>query len=151
MADCRTQIARGLLKARDVFASTVATLIVLVTPAAAQPDGANQVLCGDPNIGMWLTFIFGLFMLGFLIHGAFRLMAGTDKQGSTKKDVQQRGKEQSKGAGYSFAAAAVPPLLGALFEYMGVSMVSCIDFDFGVWGNAILLTDAIPTLALIPF
>jgi hypothetical protein len=112
----------------------VIALSMLAVPVAAQLGQVGQALCNN-GIGQILAIVFAAATLYFLIKAVFRAMAGLDKKGSKKPQTQQDGDAQLMGAAYSGAAAFAPPVLAAILEIIGVSTISCFDFNVGVFGG----------------
>jgi hypothetical protein len=108
-------------------------LSMLAVPAAAQLDQVGQALCNN-GIGQILSIVFAAATLYFLFKAIFRGMSGLDKKGSKKPQTQQEGDNQLLGALYSGAAAFAPPIFAAILEIIGVSTISCFDFNVGVFG-----------------
>ena len=109
-------------------------LSMLAVPAAAQLDQVGQALCNN-GIGQILSIVFAAATLYFLFKAIFRGMSGLDKKGSKKPQTQQEGDNQLLGALYSGAAAFAPPIFAAILEIIGVSTISCFDFNVGVFGG----------------
>ena len=109
-------------------------LSMLAVPAAAQLDQVGQALCNN-GIGQILSIVFAAATLYFLFKAIFRGMSGLDKKGSKKPQTQQEGDNQLMGALYSGAAAFAPPIFAAILEIIGVSTISCFDFNVGVFGG----------------
>lgn len=128
----------GTLSKRQarLFLLAVAGTALLAHPVAAQMGDVGSALCQN-GLGQLLAIILAGASFYFFVKGGFRGMAGLDKKGSKKSGTQQEGDEQLMGAGYSFAASAAPVVLAAIGEVVGISTVSCFNFNVGVFAGMI--------------
>lgn len=113
------------------------TITAFAIPVAAQSgaDDAESLMCGGaggPNIGRIVMTVLALAAFFFILKGVFQGMTALDKMNSPREQEHLEGKECLKSAGTSIGAALVPALAGPFFELIGISTLSCINWNLGI-------------------
>lgn len=131
----------GRRVARGVGLAYVAFAMVTFTSRPARAQGASEAadaMCST-GIGSLIGYGLGALVLIFVLLGVVRLMNGVNNRGSAQSQKKQQGKEQITGSVYSFGAATVPALAGAILQASGFPVLPCVD-----WAAIATLAPAIP-------
>lgn len=104
---------------------TVAVPVLLPT-AAAQAGDADQIMCGS-GLGAAITLGFTFLAAIMVLVGIGRGVTALQKMGSARSDKKREGKEQLKGAAYSFGGVFLLMMAPGLLEYLGLATFSCVE------------------------
>ncbi|WP_226013634.1 hypothetical protein [Halomicrobium salinisoli] len=116
------------------FAVIVIGLDVLAVPAAAQSpiSDIGDAMCGT-GIGDLVALILAGIAMYLIVKSAIRATMAFDKMGEARSETQFEGKKQLAGAGKTLAGAFVPVAFGGILDAVGMSTISCLSFDIGLF------------------
>lgn len=122
---------------------TVITLLVATNSALAQIEDVGEAMCGT-GLGELVVFALALFAVVFILKAAFMMMFAFDKFNSPREQEHLEGTKKMTSAAWTFGAAFVPLLFGAVLDVLGINTISCVDFDIGIFGMAFDLVTFAP-------
>jgi hypothetical protein len=116
-------------------AALAALIIGSIQPAAAQSaieEGAS-VACSGP-LGRAVFLVFGLLALGLVLGGVLQMGAGFFSMGKGGGMQRQAGGRNSLvNGGLTLAGGLFLGSIGALLNYLGVNISSCLNADNILW------------------
>lgn len=112
----------------------VISLDVLAVPAAAQSpiSDVGDAMCGT-GIGDLVALILAGISMYLIVKSVIRATMAFDKMGEARSETQFEGKKQLAGAGKTLGGAFVPVAFGGILEAVGMSTISCLSFDIGLF------------------
>ncbi|WP_226023662.1 hypothetical protein [Halomicrobium salinisoli] len=116
------------------LATAIIALNVLAVPAAAQSpiSDIGDAMCGT-GIGDLVALILAGIAMYLIVKSAIRATMAFDKMGEARTETQFEGKKQLAGAGKTLAGAFVPVAFGGILDAVGMSTISCLSFDIGLF------------------
>lgn len=108
-------------------------------PMQSGVSEVGGILC-DYGFGQLITIGLAALALYLIFKGIFQVLYGFDDLYSPRQQDQQAGREKvTAGAKKIVIGAFGPSLIAALFELIGISTISCFDFNIGILSATLMM------------